>query len=302
MKLIITSINHKVDKDKYSFFIFDTETNRVIDKVPYLPELDPELGVTTEKNYFLPWGITQARGNIYIASNHTICSFDSDTLEYNGTISNSGAAATHQIAYHDGYIYRANTSNDTVTRIDLDTLEEIHFSFKDFSITDIFEIPDNDDSLDYRHLNSITVHDGKIYVLAHNRNMTESEVFILNKDMTHVESLSSLDFICHEIIISDGYLYSLGTSSGTLIKLDLATLNLEKIVIANPSELFLRGAVLKDNSIIAFANQRRKVIAAAEDAPIADMITVSLDDMSIQTVAVPEISELNDIQEYIQQK
>lgn len=302
MKLIVTSINHKLDNNSYSFFIFDTETNKVVNKVPYLAELDPELGVTTEKNYFLPWGIAQARGNIYIASNHTIASFDSNTLKFKEVISTSGAAATHQIAYHDGYIYRANTSNDTVTRIDLDTLEEIHFSFKDFAIITTFDIPDNDDSLDYRHLNSITIYDDKIYVLAHNRNMTESEVFILDKDMSHIESLSSLDFICHEIIIHDGCLYSLGTSSGTLIKLNLATLELEKTVVTDSSELFLRGAVLKDNKIIAFANQKRKAIAAAIDPPIADMITISLDDMSIQTVAVPEISELNDIQEYLEQK
>jgi len=299
VKLIITSINHKVDKEKYSLFIFDTDSNKIIRKVPYLQDLDPDLGVTTKKNYFLPWGIAQANNNIYIASNHTLVSFDKDSLEFKEVISTSGAAATHQIAYHDGYIYRANTSNDTVTRISLNSSEEIHFSFKDFSITDTFDIPDNDDSLDYRHLNSIVAHNDEIYVLAHNRNMTESEVFILDKDMKSVRSLSSLDFICHEIIIHDGHLYSLGTSSGTLIKLSLSTLEMEKIVITDSSELFLRGAVLKDNKIIAFANQKRMKIAESDNPPSADMITIDLGDMSIKTISVPELSEVNDIQEYL---
>ena len=124
------------------------------------------------------------------------------------------------------------------------------------------------------------------------------KLFILNKDMTYVRSLSSLDFICHEIMISDGFLYSLGTSSGTLIKLNMDTLSLEKFVITDSENLFLRGAILKGNKVIAFANQRRKVIAASDDPPVADMITIDLNNMSIKTIEVPEISELNDIQEY----
>lgn len=299
MQTIVTSINHKLDKNKYSFLIFDTEANKVVNTVPYLTELDPDLNLTTVKNYFLPWGIAQGNGLIYIASNHTICSFDKETFEFKEVISNTGAIATHQIVYSNGYIYRADTSNDIVSRIDLNTKEEIYFSFKTRSLTNEFVIPDGDDSLDDRHLNSITVDGDSIYVLAHNRNMTESEVFILNSDMTSVKSLSSLDFICHEIIISDGYLYSLGTSSGTLVKLNIETLTLEKIVITNSDDLFLRGAVLKNNKIIAFANQKRKVIAVSEDPPVADMITIDLKNMSIKTISVPELSEINDIQEYL---
>lgn len=300
MKLLLTAIHQTLDSDAHPFFVLDNDTNTMIDVAPFAPELDPDLNMTTVKNYFLPFGIAQAKNNIYIASNHTICSFDKDTFKFKEVISTSGAIATHQIAYHDGYIYRTNTSNDTVTRINVNTKEEIHFSFKTMSLVDELIIPDGDDSLDDRHLNSVTIHNGLVYVLAHNRNMTESEVFILNKDMTSCKSLSKLDFVCHEIIIDNNYLYSLGTSSGTLIKLDMNTLEMTATKITDSKELFLRGAVLKNNKIVAIANQKRMRIAAEKDnLPLARKITIDLETLETEEVELPHIAEVYVMQEYI---
>ena len=201
MKLLLTSVYHKVDNESYSFFVLDPVTKRITNSVPYSPELDsaPTDGRPQPSGNwgkpgsshiadgdpalkFLPFGITSGEGKIFVASNYNIAAFDKDTYEFIEIVSTSGVPRVHEITYADGYIYRTNTSNDTISRINVSTKEEIHFSFKTMAREETLIYPfDTKNTMDVFHINAVTVNGDEVYVLAHNRYQKRSEILVMDR-------------------------------------------------------------------------------------------------------------------------
>jgi hypothetical protein len=276
MKLLLTSVYHKVDNNRYSFFVLDPETKTITNSVPFSPELDArptdgrpqprgvfatqdtdEISAQPRELAFLPFGITTGEGKIFVASNYNIVAFDENTYQYIETISTSGVPHVHEITYSDGYIFRTNTSNDTITRINVSTKEEIHFSFKTMDREATLTYPsDPKNTMDTFHLNAVTVDGDNVYVLAHNRYQKRSEIFVMDKDLTNATKLANLDYACHDILIHDGKLYSFGSQRGMIVTMDLATNRVSKKYIVNAEDKFLRGGVILNGEILVFANAK----------------------------------------------
>lgn len=276
MKLLLTSVYHKVDNDPYSFFVLDPVTKEITNKVPLSPELDARPTDGRPQPYgvwgrsgssdisdqpkglgFLPFGIATGEGKIFVASNYNIVAFDENTYQYIETISTSGVPHVHEISYDNGYIFRTNTSNDTITRINVSTKEEIHFSFKTMAREATLTYPsDVKNTMDVFHLNAVTVNGDNVYVLAHNRYQKRSELFVMDKDLTNATKLANLDYACHDLLVHDGKLYSFGSQRGMLISVNLSDNRVTKRYIVNADKYFLRGGVILNGEIVVFANAK----------------------------------------------
>lgn len=265
MKLLTTSVYHRVDQDQYAFFVVDSETEKIISKVPATELLDHRpynSDYAQNQLTFNPFGITNGEGKIFVAANYVIQAFDQDTLEPLEVVSTSGVPNVHEITYHNGYIYRTNTSNDTISRIDVNTKEEVHYSFKTMGRVNSYVVPDTHEDVlatDVLHLNSLAVNDGKLYVLANNRGVKRSEVFVMDLDLNTAEKFCNLDYQCHGLLFDDGKLYSLGTQNGYLVVVNLETMIVKRKYVYNPDAFFLRGMAKIDGELKVVANQRLRI-------------------------------------------
>jgi hypothetical protein len=264
MKLLITSTHHKVNLDKYAFFVVDSDTKKIIAKAPCTDLLEQRLDSEYSKYEvaFNPFGITSGEGKIFAASNYVIQAFDENTLEPLEVVSTSGVPNVHQILYHNGYIYRTNTSNNTISRIHLASKEEVHYSFDTMSRVDSYVVPDTHEDVldtDTMHINHVAVHEEKLYVLAHNRGVKPSDVFVMDLDLTSAKEFVSLDYRNHNLLFDNGKLYSLGTQNGYLVTVDLDTLSVTKNLIVDPERFFLRGILKVNGKIKVVASQRLNV-------------------------------------------
>jgi hypothetical protein len=272
-KLIITADKHNLGSELHPFYIFDLELNKVTAKSYLTKMLFSDVSENCGRPRFRPFGIAQSEDHIFIASNTNIVRFNNKTFEPIDLVCNTGVINTHQIAYCQGYLYRTNTSNDTISRINLNSLEETHFSFKDMSIIDSLDKPINYSDNDNHHINSILIHEDQIYVMAHNNYVTESEIFMLSLDFKEIHSVAKLGKCHHDIIIHNGLLYSLDTAHGSLIILNLSNGNQDKHKLVSRStnensDIFLRGMVLVDDKLeifgsLAFISNNKQVEGAA---------------------------------------
>jgi len=303
-KLIITVDKHNLGSDLHPFYIFDLELNKVIAQSNLTKMLFDQVPQNAGRPGFRPFGIAQSENSIFIASNGNIVRFNNKTFEPIDLVCNTGVINTHQIAYCQGYLYRTNTSNDTISRINLNSLEETHFSFKDMSIIDSLDKPINHSDNDNHHINSILIHEDQIYVMAHNNNVEKSEVFRLTLDFKEIHSVAKLGKCHHEIIIDNGLLYSLDTSRGELIILNLSSGSQERYTLVGRDamgrpDMFLRGMVL--------INDKLEIIASVDSIsnnPKTDgnalRITFDINNYSITTVPINDLSIVACIQVLIE--
>ena len=292
-KVILTCDKHLLGPNKYSFLILDLEKNQVVDAGPHTDLLQAKIDTDSRRVSFRPFGITQSEDKIFIASNQNIASFDKNTLEPIELVSDSGVPNTHQILYRDGYIYRTNTSNDTISRIDITDNTEIHFSFKQMDrISQIEKIgaAESDD----RHINSLLIHDESLYVILHNRSVTNSELFKISLDFSSYELIAKLGYSHHEIVIVGRALYSLASATGDLLELDLDTLEIKTYHLTD--EMFLRGMVLVDNRLEIFASQRKDIVAKVHHAIriTFDLDTKSMTELPLLEMAIVTCAQIYD--------
>ena len=303
-KLIITADKHNQDPELYSFHIFDLELNKIIAKSISTKMLFDDSLQNAGRAPFRPFGIAQSENHIFISSNGKIVKFNNKTLEPIELVCNTGVINTHQIAYYQGCLYRTNTSNDTISKINLNSLEETHFSFKTMSIIDKIDKPINYSDNDNHHINSLLIHEDQIYVMAHNNNVKKSEVFRLTLDFKEIHSVAKLGKCHHDIIIDNGLLYSLDTSSGSLIILNLISGNqdiyrLVGLGVNKRPNMFLRG--------MALINDKLEIIASVDfisSNPQTDgnalRITFDINNYSIITAPINDLSIVTCIQVFIE--
>lgn len=304
-KLIITADKHNQDPPgSHSFYIFDLELNKIIAKSISTKMLFDDLPQNAGRARFRPFGIAQSENHIFISSNGNIVKFNNKTLEPIELVCNTGVINTHQIAYYQGFLYRTNTSNDTISKINLNSLEETHFSFKTMSIIDKIDKPINYSDNDNHHINSLLIHEDQIYVMAHNNNVKKSEVFRLTLDFKEIHSVAKLGRCHHDIIIDNGLLYSLDTSRGSLIILNLIsgnqdTYTLVGLDVNERPNMFLRG--------MALINDKLEIIASVDfisNNPQTDgsalRITFDINNYSIITAPINDLSIVSCIQVFIE--
>jgi DNA-binding beta-propeller fold protein YncE len=303
-RLIITADKHNIDPRSYAFFIFDLELNKVIAKANYTEMLSTDLPDNAGRKSFRPFGIAQSENHIFISSNGNIVKFNNKTLEPIELVCSTGVINTHQIAYYQGCLYRTNTSNDTISKINLNSLEETHFSFKNMSIIDKIDKPRNYSDNDNNHINSLLIHEDKIYVMAHNNNVRDSEVFRLSLDFKEIHYVAKLGRCHHEIIIHNGLLYSLDTTNGALIILNLSSGNQDKYILAEEKNgkpyMFLRGMALFDDKL-EIIGSLDFISNNIEINGNATRITFDINNYSITKTPVNDLAIVSCVQAFIEQ-
>tara|TARA_Y100000592_G_scaffold26563_1_gene42035 strand:+ start:1272 stop:2378 length:1107 start_codon:yes stop_codon:yes gene_type:complete len=164
--------------DNHSFIVLN-ENNMSFKKIPYIDELNSKnkyiygrinkqriVSYDGGRTSFRPYGVTHDENNIYIASNELICSFDINTFVFKKIITDTGRVNTHQILYNDGYIYRCDTAVNCITKINVNTSEEIYFDIVQQKVIDkLYECSHCNDKGFY-HINNIFIVGNKLHINA----------------------------------------------------------------------------------------------------------------------------------------
>ena len=166
---------------KKSFLVLNDKDYSIEKEIPYQEELDSKIINTYEgkdicgniiysnrKDTFNPYGITCDENNIYISSNEIICSFYKKNFKYNKVVSKTGCKKTKNILYHNGYIYRCDTAVNCITKININTLEEIYIDAVEQKIID--KLPDSDSlsHLNFNNINSLYIENNILYINCNN--------------------------------------------------------------------------------------------------------------------------------------
>ena len=179
MVLLITCEKHNIDSNNLHCFIVLNENDMSFNKIPYIDELNSKcknkygklnkqgiMSYDGGRKPFRPYGVTHDENNIYIASNELICSFDINTFIFKKIISDTGRVNTHQILYDDGYIYRCDTAINCITKINVNTCEEIYFDIVQQKVIDkLYECSHSNDKGLY-HINNIFIVGNKLHINA----------------------------------------------------------------------------------------------------------------------------------------
>lgn len=252
--LLLTCDVHYIDDKKYSYFVFDPFENKIIEKVPHVKELECPQFENSGRPISRPFGITTTNDEILVSSNANIVAFDK-SHNFKKIVTSSGVVNTHQIKTDDNYIFRTNTSNDSISRIDMKSGEEIHFDFIKMERVNEIIKPTDYKSNDTMHINSIHVMPTSIFVLANNLGNETSSVFIIDKNFDKCQKITELGTQSHEIVQGIESFFILSSGTGELVEFDFNTQSADFYDIADPKEYFLRGACSFGTTITFFGNQ-----------------------------------------------
>lgn len=182
MVFVVTCEKHNIDSNNLqdqNCFVVLNENDMSFNKISYIDELNSKyknkygrlnkqgiMSYDGGRKSFRPYGVTHDENNIYIASNELICSFDINTFIFKKIISDTGRVNTHQILYDDGYIYRCDTAINCITKINVNTCEEIYFDIVQQKVIDkLYECSHSNDKGLY-HINNIFIVGNKLHINA----------------------------------------------------------------------------------------------------------------------------------------
>ena len=171
MKLYLTA-----SRSKNSFIIFDLKTN-ACEAIPYQEALDCKHLKDQGRKTFRPFGIYEDEEFVYIASNDRLGKFSRDDYDFKGLVKNVPLFInTHQILKHNGVWFTANSSNDSITISNEKTVSFFDVSAK--RLVSKVSTPLNANELDDHHINSVSIINENLYVLAHNNG--RSDIYVLD--------------------------------------------------------------------------------------------------------------------------
>lgn len=288
-KLLLTTDSYNTDT-KYSFIVYDLDSRLIINKIPYQKELDcPEL-IGQGRPTFRPFGITTSTNYIFIASNSKIGVFDRNTYKFLGIVCNDGVINTHQIFYYDGYIYRTNTSSNSISKINLKNNNQSHFCFLKNQPIESILIPDNSKSLDITHLNSINILDNYLYIISHNNGIQPSILHRLDLDLkTKHNRIFPIGMCNHDLNFYKKEIITLSTKTCEVIKYPLNQNSLTTLFKVKKDE-FLRGSVIKNNNLFVVGNNLN-----FDSSKFATLYKYNLLNNKLTSVKLKDIKIINDI-------
>ena len=264
MKIIVTPDDHHVDKEQFSFFIYDLKSKEIIYKEKKHDELiclNYSYDINEGRTAFRPFGIEVNDENIYIASNSKLAIFDKKTYKYKNNLNYPLFANTHQIIQSNNTFYICNTAIDT---IGIYEKEINHFNVVSKKIDNNIKEVKNCKDQDSVHVNSLYEHNEFIYYCLHYLNKKQSEFWRLNKNTLETEYLIDAGHSSHNIVVYKNTLYSLSSDTGEIIEYNLNTKNL-KYYLAVVSEItFLRGLAIVEGKLYFGASNNFKVIPRIE--------------------------------------
>jgi hypothetical protein len=249
-KIIITPDDDSYDVNSPTFLVYDTESKALAYTSPKLPELHAEEFAGQGRPTFRPFGIASDSYYLYIASHNKLGKFNKNTYEFIELIDTPLFINTHEMVVHDGILYVANTSNDTIGIYDIKLGYNCFFNVNTFVCSGAAPTPDHVGSHDGAHVNSLCYHDGYIYFCLHNLNKRTSQLGRFNINSFQAEIVAEAGYCAHGVQVLNGKLYSLSTGTGEVIEVDLRTRDVALHKVVDSNKTFLRGLDILDGEII----------------------------------------------------
>lgn len=248
--LIITPDDDSYDVNSPTFLVYDTKSKELIHTCLKLPELDSAEMAGQGRPTFRPFGIASDNQYLYIASHNRLARFNKTTYEFIDLVDMPLFINTHEMVAHDGKIYVANTSNDTVGIYNIKENSCTYFNITTFNCTSEAPTPDDVGSHDGKHVNSLSLHGDKLYFCLHNLNRCDSQLGYFDINTYEAQIVAEAGRCNHGVKVLNGKLYSLSTGTGEVIEVDLETREVGLYKVVDSSKTFLRGLDILNGAII----------------------------------------------------
>jgi hypothetical protein len=147
-------------------------------------------------------------------------------------------------------MYVANTANDTIGIYNTQEDTYKFFNVNTFEVTEAVATPDNVGSHDGAHVNSLCLHDDKLYFCLHHLDRRDSQLGYFDINTFESQIIAEAGRCAHGVQVLDNKLYSLSTGTGEVIEVDLDTKDVALYKVVDSTKTFLRGLDILDGSII----------------------------------------------------
>lgn len=252
MKLLLTVDRIDSPIGVPSFVIYDTETNSQR-FIPYQVELDSPAALNSGRETFRPFGMCKTGGDLYVASNDRLAKFSLDDYKFTGLLNNATLFVnTHQVYSYNSTTYITNAANDSLGIYDGNSTE--FFSFQSLSKVTTVPYPIDAYQLDRKHINSVVVYDGLLYVVAHRDTQFGSAIYCINPKTWLVQKRIPAGIDCHGVQIYEGNAYTLSTGTGDLFEISLTEDKITRYFVVDPNMFFLRGLQQHGNKLYFVAS------------------------------------------------
>ena len=256
--LIITT-----DNTNHSFLLFNLKSNSLT-KIKKEKQLNDSRAIGSGRNTFRPFGITQNKNDLFIASHGIVGSFqqknawNTERLVFDKIILRDHYINTHQILYDSGHLYLTGSSVDCIVKFNLNSKEKKYFDTKNLKLIEPPENPKDVYEADITHVNSLYVYGSSLFFVNHYRGDKSQIVEINKEDFTVKNTFENIGIDCHNLIIKDNFIYFLSTGECALKQINLKNKE-QKIIHMFSSWFFMRGLCrIDDNLFIAASNMNVK--------------------------------------------
>jgi len=247
-QIIITPDDDSYDVNSPTFLVY--ENGKLVHTCPKLPELNSDEVANQGRPTFRPFGITSDEDFLYVVSHNKLAQFDKVDYSFIELLDVPLFINTHEMVIHDRVMYVANTANDTIGIYDFKNKANKFFDVNTFEVVNDVATPDNVGSHDGAHINSLCIHDGKIYFSLHHLNKRSSQLGFFDIATYKAEIVAEAGYCTHGVQVLDGKLYSLSTGTGEVIEVDLGTKDVALYKVVDSTKTFLRGLDILDGAII----------------------------------------------------
>jgi hypothetical protein len=251
--IVIIPDDHQYKKDNYTFLVYNLN-GKLIHKSPNNTKLNCDELIGQGRPTFRPFGVTYDDNYLYIVSNNKLGKYNKKTFEFYGLVDIPLYINTHQILKSGDNFYVTHTAVNTIGIHD--KMNSAYFDVSKLKLIERPEIPNDVESHDTIHVNSIHEHDDKIYFCLHNKGKIPSQFGYFDKFTYKSKIIASAGLCCHDVQILNNSLYALSSETGEIIEIDLVTEQPVIYKISNPSKTFLRGMDILDGKIIFCGSNR----------------------------------------------
>jgi len=242
------------DDDGYkacpTFLVYGSKSKDLLYTRPKQIELNSEELAGQGRPTFRPFGIASDEQFIYVVSHNKLGRFDKNSFEFCALVDAPLFINTHEMVVHKSKIYIANTANDTIGIYDLKTREHKFFSVYELDLLPDAPTPNDVGSHDGMHVNSLCVHEDKLYFCLHHLDRRDSQLGYFDINTFEARIVADTGRCAHGVQVLNGKLYSLSTGTGEVIEVDLNTKDVKLHKVVDSSKTFLRGLDILDGSII----------------------------------------------------
>lgn len=249
-QIIITPDDDSYDVNSPTFLVYGSKSKELLYTCPKLPELTSPEMEGQGRPTFRPFGIASDDQYLYIASHNKLARFNKATYEFVDLIDVPLFINTHEMVVHKGKIYSANTSNDTIGIYDIETKECKFFSVYELNLIPDAPTPNDVGSHDGMHVNSLCVHEDKLYFCLHHLDRRSSQLGYFDVNTFDSRIIADAGRCAHGVQVLNGKLYSLSTGTGEVIEVDLTTNDIALHKVVDSAKTFLRGLDILNGSII----------------------------------------------------